>query len=62
MDQSDYRKEIDSIDKALTEAFIRRMKVCGELGLYKSAKGLPVYDPLREREKLQEQAAQSPEE
>ena len=61
MDQNDYRKEIDRIDRELIDAFVRRMKVCGEIGLYKEAKGLPLYDQARELAKVTDAVSQVPE-
>ena len=46
------RLEIDGIDKEILELFKKRMEVSGDIAAYKSEKGLPVYDPVREREKL----------
>ncbi len=61
MDQNDYRKKIDQIDQELTDAFVRRMKACGEIGLYKEANGLPLYDQARELAKMADAVSQVPE-
>ncbi len=50
MDIKDLRAEIDQIDSELTSAFQRRMRVALEVAQYKKEKGLPVFDPARERE------------
>lgn len=52
MELKDVRKEIDEIDKNLVELFCRRMDIVSEVAAVKAEKGLPVYDPARERDKL----------
>ena len=52
MELSDYRNEIDRIDQEIVELFTRRMDIAADIGRYKQEKGLPVYDPQRERQKL----------
>ncbi|MBQ3557646.1 MAG: chorismate mutase [Oscillospiraceae bacterium] len=52
-----YRAEIDTIDRQLTELFRRRMAVVDRVGQYKLERGIPVLDPAREREVLAEKAA-----
>lgn len=46
------RQEIDEIDAKLTDLFTQRMKIAEEVAAYKQAKGLPVLDSKREKEKL----------
>ena len=53
MDLTELRKEMDEIDRGLTELFQRRMELSARIAQYKSAKGLAVTDPRREEEKLQ---------
>lgn len=55
------RKEIDSTDEALLTLFKKRMELSGQIGEEKQAQGLPVWDPAREREKLQQVMTQAPE-
>ncbi len=52
MELSDYRVKIDEIDSELVKLFKERMEVSRNIAECKREKGLPVYDPLREREKL----------
>lgn len=52
MELSDYRKEIDRIDREMVKLFTERMDIAADIGRYKQEKGLPVYDPERERQKL----------
>jgi len=52
-----YRAEIDTIDRQLTELFRQRMAVVDRVGQYKLERGVPVLDPAREREVLAEKAA-----
>lgn len=47
-----YRQEIDRIDRAITELFLRRMAVAEQIARYKQANGLPIYDAAREAQKL----------
>lgn len=62
MELSDYRIEIDRIDRQLTQLFAQRMEVSAGIGAYKKEHGLPVLDPARERKKLLDIAEQTPEE
>ena len=52
MELTDYRKEIDRIDREMVKLFTERMDIAADIGRYKQEKGLPVYDPERERQKL----------
>lgn len=61
MELSDYRARIDQIDRQLVELFARRMNTAAGIAAYKKEHGLPVLDPVREREKLLDVAAQAPE-
>lgn len=51
------RREIDAVDRQMTELFRRRMEVTRQVGEYKLAHGLPVLDQARERQVLAEKAA-----
>ncbi|MBO7363927.1 MAG: chorismate mutase [Lachnospiraceae bacterium] len=62
MDLQDYRKEIDAVDRQLTDLFAERMRISGEIARYKKTNGIRVTDPGREREKLFEVGTQVPEE
>ncbi len=52
MDLNDLREQIDAADAELLNAFIKRMEVSGQIALYKKENGLTVFDPARERRKL----------
>lgn len=52
MDLAESRKQIDSIDKKIAELFEERMKVTAEVAAYKIETGKPVFDPVREEQKL----------
>ena len=52
MNLQDYRKRIDEIDAKLVALFEERMDIAAGVAQYKSENKLPVYDPAREREKL----------
>ena len=52
MDLTDYRKEIDIIDKEITALFIKRLGLSGKIAEYKLQNNLPITDEKREAEKL----------
>ena len=52
MDLTELRMQIDGIDDELVRLFQRRMDVAAEIAKVKLQKCLPVYDPLREQQKL----------
>ena len=56
MDISELRNEIDTIDDQLVKLFGQRMDVAAQIAAYKKANHLPIYVPVREREKLQDVA------
>ena len=62
MDLSDYRQEINDIDKEILKLFEQRMAVSVDIANYKKAHDLPVLDSSRESEKLDEVRAALPEE
>ena len=62
MELSDYRDELDVIDREITALFARRMEICGQIGAFKVKRGLPVLDTGREQEKLERVANLLPEE
>jgi len=60
MDLNDYRKQIDDIDRQLLSLFGQRMEVAAAIAAYKKEHDLPVLDGKREREKLLDVAAKTP--
>ncbi len=52
-DLQSLRRDIDAIDRQLVELFRRRMDVTRRVGEYKRERGIPVLDPERERQVLQ---------
>ena len=56
MDISELRNEIDTIDDQLVKLFGQRMDVAAQIAAYKKENNLPIYVPVREREKLQDVA------
>ncbi|MBQ6733704.1 MAG: chorismate mutase [Lachnospiraceae bacterium] len=62
MDLSDYRQQINDIDKEILKLFEQRMAVSVDIANYKKAHDLPVLDSSRESEKLDEVRAALPEE
>ncbi len=61
MDISNLRELIDTADEALLKAFIERMEVAVQIAQYKSDNNLTVYDPARERQKLNDIDGKTPE-
>ena len=53
MSLSDWRRQIDEIDRKLVELLNQRSKCALEIGTIKQAENLPLYQPDREREVLQ---------
>ena len=49
---NELRENIDKIDRELVDLFCRRMDTASQIAEYKRESGMPVYDPIREREKL----------
>lgn len=60
MDRQELRREIDDIDRQLVELFSKRMDLCAGIAQYKKEHGLPIFDPVRERQKLQDITDQTP--
>lgn len=60
-DLAELRRQLDTADRALFEAFARRMELSGKIGAYKHAHDLPVSDLSREGEKSARIAAAAPE-
>ena len=56
MDMNELRSKIDSIDQQLVRLFVERMDIAEQIGAYKKANNLPIFDPGRERAKLQDVA------
>ena len=54
MDLGELRRKIDEIDDELISLFMQRMDVSAEIARYKHKNSMPVYDPAREQQKLQE--------
>ena len=51
-DLQNIREEIDKVDNKLLELFEHRMELSHRVAEYKKLKKMPVYDPVREREKI----------
>ena len=59
MDIQELRGRIDKIDDELVALFLRRMEVSAQIGAYKKERGLPIFVPEREQEKLADVAAKA---
>ena len=53
MTLSDWRRQIDEIDRKLVELLNQRSRCAVEIGKIKQAQSLPLYQPDREREVLE---------
>lgn len=62
MDMEKKRGEIDEIDSFIVKLFLKRMKLCGDIGHYKKENDIRVYDEAREKEIFAKADALSPEE
>jgi len=54
MDLQDLRKKIDNIDNDLIRLFEERLDIAADIARYKQQNGLPIHDPTREKQKLQD--------
>ena len=52
-----YRDQLDEIDGALEDLFIRRMQIVAKIGEYKAEHGLSVLDSAREAQVLEKHTA-----
>lgn len=52
LDLTQLRKEIDDIDRQIVKLFEKRMAVSEKVARFKIETGKPVFDPVREKEKL----------
>ena len=61
MELSDYRVQMDEIDRQLVDLFSKRMQTAAEIAAWKKAHDVPVLDAARERKKLAAVSAMAPE-
>ena len=61
MDLADIRQAIDGIDTTLLNSFFERMDIATEVAKSKIEMGKAVFDPARERSKLNNLAGRAPE-
>ncbi len=61
MDLADIRQAIDGIDTTLLRSFVERMDIATEVAKSKIEMGKAVFDPARERSKLNNLASRAPE-
>lgn len=57
MELQEARRQIDEIDKQLLSLFVQRLELMDAILDYKVAHKLPVFDPVREGERLRTAAA-----
>ncbi len=58
-DIKELREEINEIDRQMVELFMKRMEVSKGVALYKQSRGLPIFDPARERARLSDVSEQA---
>lgn len=56
MDMKDFRAQIDEIDSGIIDLITRRFAVVRDIAAYKAKNNIPIYDPARERQKLNDLA------
>ena len=54
---SEARKAIDECDRAIARLFEKRMEAVGVIAEYKRSRELPIYDPEREAQVIEHNAA-----
>ncbi|MBR6350229.1 MAG: chorismate mutase [Lachnospiraceae bacterium] len=62
MDKLEIRKKIDEIDEQIVKLFSERMEQAKQIAMVKKESGQPIFDPVREREKLADVISKSPDE
>lgn len=62
MNMDELRLSIDNADEKIVKAFAERMATAAKIAEYKKQNDLPVFDPKREREKINSVVDNSPEE
>jgi chorismate mutase len=60
MNIDDFRREIDRLDSELLRIFNQRADFALKIGEIKKGRGLPVYDPAREKLIFQRMKAENP--
>ena len=53
MELTQYREELDRIDRELVRLFVHRMEISKQIGAWKRREHLAVFQPERERRKLE---------
>lgn len=57
MDITQLRRQIDGVDDQLVKLFIQRMEISSQIADYKKGQDLPIFDPVREQQKLADVAS-----
>ena len=58
-DLKDVRNELDSLDKTILDAFLKRMKLSEDVALYKAENNMPIEDTTRELQIIEDVSAKS---
>lgn len=60
MELTEYRQELDQIDREIVRLFVQRMEISSRIGAWKLQENMSVFQPERERQKLETLLSETP--
>lgn len=60
MELTEYRQELDKIDREIVRLFVQRMEISSRIGAWKLQENMSVFQPERERQKLEALLSEAP--
>ena len=60
MELTEYRQELDKIDREIVRHFVQRMEISSRIGAWKLQENMSVFQPERERQKLEALLSEAP--
>lgn len=60
MELTEYRQELDKIDREIVRLFVQRMEISSRIGAWKLQENMSVFQPERERQKLETLLSEAP--
>lgn len=60
MELTEYRQELDKIDREIVRLFVQRMEISSRIGVWKLHENMSVFQPERERQKLETLLSETP--
>lgn len=60
MELTEYRQELDKIDREIVRLFVQRMEISSRIGVWKLQENMSVFQPERERQKLETLLSETP--